>query len=79
VGKLKDGTDLVVWYATDLVPYEKGYKPEFAGLPGMPLEYEATSGKVTVRYTAHSIQFAPVSASRFELPKAGFKMLEYKQ
>jgi GLPGLI family protein len=79
VGKLKDGTDLVVWYATDLVPYEKGYKPEFAGLPGMPLEYEATSGKVTVRYTAHSIQFAPVSASKFELPKAGFKMLEYKQ
>ena len=79
IGKLKDGTELVVWYATDLVPYEKGYKPEFATLAGMPLEYEATSGKVTVRYTANSIQFAPVSASKFELPKAGFKMLDYKK
>ncbi len=79
VGTLKDGGQIVVYYTPDLVALAPGYEYEFKNLPGMPLEYEVTSGKIVVKYSASSIQFSAVNASRFDLPTSGYKILDYKQ
>lgn len=79
VGTLKDGGQISVYYAPDLVPLSPGYEYEFRSLPGVPLEYEVTSGQIVVKYLAASVQFSPVSASKFDLPKSGYKVLDYKQ
>ena len=78
-GILKDGSSIVVYYATDLKPLSSGYEYAFKDLPGLPLEYEITTGNFSVSYQAASVQLAPVNASRFDLPKSGYKLLDYKQ
>jgi len=79
VGTLGDGSSVTVYYAADLKPVYAGYEYAFKDLPGLPLEYEITTGNITVRYLAASLQMTPVNASRFDLPKSGYKMLDYKQ
>ena len=79
IGKLPNGGSITAFYATDLKPVSTGYEYAFRDLPGLPLEYEITTGNITVKYLASSIQMTPVNASRFDLPKSGYKMLEYKQ
>jgi GLPGLI family protein len=79
IGKLKDGSQMEVYYCPDLMPYSAGYEYAFIEIPGLVLEYEVSFGKMTAIYTATSIQTSPVSISKFDLPKAGFKILEFKQ
>lgn len=79
VGTLRDGSKIVVYYAVDLKPLSPGYEDAFNNLQGLPLEYEMTTGNIVVRYTAISVQTTPVIASRFDLPKSGYKMLDYRQ
>jgi GLPGLI family protein len=78
-GTLKDGSAVTVYYAVDLKPVYQGYEYVFKDLPGLPLEYEITTGTITVKYLASSFVTTPVSASRFDLPKSGYKLLDYKQ
>jgi GLPGLI family protein len=78
-GTLKDGSTVTVYYTDDLKPYAPGYEYAFTNLAGLPLEYEVTTGNIVVQYRASSVQTNPVSASKFDLPKAGYKLLEYKQ
>ncbi len=79
VGTLTDGEKITAYYSPDLVPFSPGYQYEFKNLPGLPLEYEVSNGKIVVKYSAGNIQFSPVNASRFDLPKSGYKVLDYKQ
>ena len=78
-GTLSDGSKIAVYYAVDLKPVSPGYEYAFKDLPGLPLEYEVTIGGIVVRYLASVIQTAPVNISKFDLPKSGYKILEYKQ
>ncbi|MES2648656.1 MAG: hypothetical protein V4717_17400 [Bacteroidota bacterium] len=78
-GTLKDGSAVTVYYAVDLKPVYQEYEYVFKDLPGLPLEYEITTGTITVKYLATSLLTTPVSASRFDLPKSGYKLLDYKQ
>ena len=79
IGTLRDGSKIVVYYTEDIKPYAPGYEYAFTNLPGLPLEYEMSTGNITVRYRASSVQTTPISASKFDLPKAGYKLLDYKQ
>jgi GLPGLI family protein len=76
---LKDGTIVTVYYAVDLKPVATGYEYVFSNLPGLPLEYELTTGNIQVKYSASSVQMSPVNASRFDLPTSGYKILDFKQ
>jgi len=78
-GKLKDGTEFTVFYATNLSPNVKGYDYQFKSLPGLPLEYEVQNGNMKVKYTASKILFAPVPAFKFEIPQKGYRILDYQQ
>lgn len=79
IGTLKDGSKIEVFFTPDLIPQSPGYDYVFKTLPGVPLEYQVNNGKIVVKYVASAFQTSPVSASKFDKPKAGYKILEYKQ
>jgi GLPGLI family protein len=78
-GKAPDGSEITAYYATGLSLLAKGYDPAFEGLPGLPLEIEVRSGGVVLRYEAMEVKMTMVSSGTFEMPKSGYKVLEFKQ
>ena len=79
VGKLKDGTTFTVWYTTDLLLENKDFQYANRTLPGLALEYETNMGNLKVTYTVSKISFSPVPAAKFDIPKAGFRILSYEE
>lgn len=79
VGKVADGSTFTVWYTTDLVPENKDFQYANRALPGLALEYESTMGSLKVKYTASKIDRSPVPASKFDLPKSGYRILTYAE
>jgi hypothetical protein len=45
----------------------------------MALEYESLLGKNKVTFSASKISFDPVPVAKFDLPKAGFRVMTYKE
>jgi GLPGLI family protein len=79
VAKLKDGSSFTVYYTPDLIPENKEYDYQFRNLNGLPLEYELTQGKFTIRYTVSKINMNPVPASKFDIPKSGYREMTYEE
>lgn len=79
MGKLDDGTSFVVWYTTDLLPENKEFQYANRNLPGLAMEYESVVGNLKVTYTVSKINFNPVPAVKFDLPKAGYRILTYEE
>ncbi len=77
VAKLKDGSTFNVYYAASIIPSNKEYEYQFKDIPGFVLEYETESenGKSKMKYSASKITLTPVPASKFELPKSGYRIL----
>lgn len=78
IGKLKDGTEFTVYYATTLAPYVKGYDYQFKTLPGIALEYEVQNDNMKVKYTASKVALSPIPAFKFDIPQKGYRILDYK-
>ena len=78
-GTLQDGTTFTVWYTTDIVVDNKDFQYANRALPGLALEYETTLGNLKVTYTVSKVSFAPVPAAKFDLPKAGFRVMTYQE
>lgn len=79
IGKLADGTTFSVWYTPDLVTENKDFQYATRSLPGVAMEYETNLGNLKVTYTVSKISTTPVVASKFDLPKAGFRVLTYAE
>jgi GLPGLI family protein len=80
IATLNDGKSTFrVYYTTDLVFQNKDYGPQFNGLPGFPLEYEAEIGTMRVTYKADKISFDPITAALFDLPKTGYREMTYEE
>lgn len=79
IAKLKDGTSFTVFYTLEMVTENKDYNYQFRNLPGLPLEYESTEGKLKVRYTASKVTFDPVPIQRFKIPVSGYRELTYQE
>ena len=79
IGHLKDGTTYTVWYTPDLVPEYRSFQYEMRSLPGLALEYEVDTNGQKVTYTVSKISFSPVPASKFDLPKSGFRIVTYAE
>ncbi len=78
VAVLKDGSSYSIFYSTAIKPSTSENPYQFKDIPGFVLEYETKGGKETskITYTATSINFNPVSASRFEIPVSGYRILK---
>jgi GLPGLI family protein len=76
---LPDGTKYTVWYTPDLVPENKNFQIETRSLPGLALEYEIDSKDRKITYTVSKISFSPVPATKFDLPKSGYRIMTYAE
>ncbi len=76
---LGDGTSFSVFYTTEIIPENKDYDYQFRNLNGLPLEYELVQGKLTIKYTVSRINLNPVPASKFDIPKTGYRELTYEE
>lgn len=74
--QLKNGTSYTVYYVPDIIPSISENNFEFRNIPGLVLQYETTVHNQKIRYTATKIDFNPVPAFRFEIPKSGYKILK---
>jgi len=72
---LKNGTNYSVYYVPGLVPSVNENAFEFNDVPGLVLEYESSANNEKVTYTATKIDFSPVPAAQFEIPKSGYRIL----
>jgi GLPGLI family protein len=80
VAKLQDGTTYTVWYTPDLIPENKNFQYETRNLPGLAMEYEMINSKgEKTTYTVSKIGFSPVPASKFDLPKSGYRVMTYAE
>jgi GLPGLI family protein len=80
VAKLQDGTTYTVWYTPDLIPENKNFQYETRSLPGLAMEYEMVNSKgEKTTYTVSKISFSPVPASKFDLPKSGYRVMTYAE
>ena len=77
IAKLKNGTSFTVFYTTEVNVANKSYDAQFKTLPGLPVQYEMQTGKMTLKFTLASISYNPVPASKFEIPKSGYRVLTY--
>ena len=76
IAHLNDGSSFTLFCATGLKPSTPDNVFQLANLPGLVLEYESEHGNIKMKYTARQINFDPVPASKFEIPKKGYKMLD---
>jgi GLPGLI family protein len=79
IGKLEDGGTFTVWYTTDIIPENKDFQYANKSLPGLAMEYESIVGNLKVTYTVSKITFGAVPAAKFDLPKAGYRILTYEE
>lgn len=79
VGKLNDGSAIVVYYAADLIVMNKDFNQAFKNLPGLPLEYELETEKLIFKYTISKFDFTVVPATKFDFPKTGYRVMTYDE
>ena len=79
IAKMKDGTSFTVYYTKELVTDNQDYNYQFKNLDGMPLEYELNQGSVRIKYTVSKISLNPVPASKFDIPKSGYREMTYEE
>lgn len=79
VAKLKDGSTFTVYYTTDVTLPNKNYDYQFKTLPGLPVQYEMQSAKMNFKFTLSKINYDNVPASRFEIPKSGYRLMTYDE
>ena len=77
VATLQDGSTFWVFFSPDLIVLNKDYDQTFKSLPGLALQYEYESGKLKFKYTVSQVDFSPVPLSKFEIPKSGYRLMEY--
>lgn len=77
--KMNDGATFTVYYTKEIMPDNMDFNYQFKNLNGLPLEYELKQGSVTINYSASSISLNPVPASKFDIPKNGYRELTYEE
>src|SRR5665647_1257750 len=77
--KLKDGSSISVYYTPDLIAMNKEYSQAFKNLPGFPMEYQFETQKRIFKYHISKIDFSPLSASKFDFPKSGYRIMTYDE
>ena len=77
--KTDEGKEFVVYFMADVKLANKDYNNAFAQLPGIPVQYEWESGNLKFTYTLSGISYENVPASKFDIPKSGFRVMTYDE
>lgn len=79
VGTMTNGNTINVYFTRDLVADNREFEYAYKTLPGLAMEYETTIGSLKVTYTVSKVSFNIVPATKFELPKSGFRVMTYEE
>ena len=81
IGNLNDSakTTFTVFFTKELIPVNADFQYLNRNLPGLALEYEVIKGKDIHTYTVSKINFDPVPAAKFEIPKMGYRVMTYEE
>ena len=79
IATLRDGTTFFVYYTTEIIPDNMNYDYQFKDLKGLPLEYELALRKMKIKYTVSKISTDPIPASKFDIPKTGYREMTYDE
>ncbi len=79
IAKMRDGATFTVFYTNEIIPENIEYNYQFKNLNGLPLEYELTQKNLTIKYTVSKISLNPVPASKFDIPRSGYRELTYEE
>ena len=79
IGTMKDGTTITVYFTKDLVANNREFEYAYKSLPGLAMEFETTIGNLKVTYTVSKVNFGIVPATKFDLPKSGFRVMTYEE
>jgi GLPGLI family protein len=79
IGKTSYGSELIVYYTTEIIPDNKDYNIKFKNLEGLPLEYQLTYNNRKIQYTVSKVNLNPVPASKFDIPKSGYREMTYEE
>jgi GLPGLI family protein len=74
-----DGNNFTVYYCPDIVTANKDFNATFKKLPGLVMQYEYEAGKLKFNYTVSKINMEPVQASKFDIPKSGYRVMTYEE
>lgn len=74
-----DGRKITVWYMTEYQLSNRKYNNALSELPGIPAEFTLENGKRVYRYELQQVNFEPVPASKFELPKSGYRVMSFEE
>lgn len=78
-GKLSDGTTFTVYFTKELLPVNDDFQYITKNLPGLAMQYEASQGNSKVTYTVSQVSFSVVPLAKFDLPKAGYRVMTYAE
>lgn len=79
IGKINDSTTFSVYFTPELIPINKDFEFMNRKLPGLAMQYESEKRGKIVTYTVSDINFKPVSQTKFDLPKAGYRVMTYEE
>ena len=73
--QLKNGNSYTIYYTPEIIPSVTENPFEFKDVPGLVLKYQTSVRYSKLEYTATKINFDPVPAYQFEIPKTGYRIL----
>jgi GLPGLI family protein len=79
VAKAGDGSSYSVYYTSELSVDNSDYNQKFKNLPRLQIEYELTKGNFIIKYTFSKINLNPVPASKFDIPKSGYREMTFEE
>jgi len=79
LGKTTDGSEINVFFTKELIADNRDFEYAYKSLPGLAMEYETNIGSLKVTYRVSKVSFNIVPASKFELPKSGFRVMTYEE
>ncbi len=74
-----DGKMITVYYTPEIVMSNKSYNTAFSQLPGLPVQYEVSSGNLKFTYKLKSVSYDNVPASTFDEPHQGYRVMTYEE
>jgi hypothetical protein len=79
-GKMKDGTEFIVFCTTDINPESNLYKNnQFSKTEGLVLQYQFSIGGMKVTNSVSKITIGNVDAAKFAIPKSGYREMTYEE
>lgn len=74
-----EGKPITIYYSKLPQLPNTDYNNAFSKIIGTPVKYDLKSGNLTFTYTLNSISYDIIPASKFELPKTGFRIMSYEE